>query len=91
MSILSARLRDSDVETTRVATAPIATADGRPFVCIMQKTQLWFPDPPREGDPVYHNGERVGTFHGDYGEPGEWYIVTDPINDLLAATIKDID
>jgi hypothetical protein len=29
---------------------------------------------PKDGDAVYCHGVRVGTFHGNYSKPGEWYI-----------------
>ena len=59
--------------------SPITTEDGRPFVRQGEGNEhsaLWLPDPPRDGDPVYCAGVRVGTFHGQYREPGGWYVET---------------
>jgi hypothetical protein len=58
------------------------TADGRPFVRDRNEPDdeaaEWMPDPPRDGDPVYCCGKQIGTFHGDYSRPDEWYIETVP-------------
>src|SRR5579872_5230483 len=54
------------VEPERVAFAPVASDDGRPLFLLLAKHELWAPDPPRDGDPVYCRGFKVGTFHGEY-------------------------
>jgi hypothetical protein len=42
------------------------------------ETAWWLPQPARDGDPVYFLGVHVGTFHGDRGKAGGWYVETLP-------------
>ncbi len=55
---------------------PLKTEDGRNYTqrdaSVADEIALWWPNPPREGDLIYNQGVRVGTFHGDY-EAGEGY------------------
>lgn len=63
----------------------LTSDDGRPLVCldkVPSEASLWLPNPPREGDPAYCCGQRVGTFHGDGSKPGEWYIDIVPTKDM---------
>jgi hypothetical protein len=69
--------------------------DGRPFVRHREgkppELTLWRPDPPREGDPIYCCGVRVGTFHGTLPDSASWYIVTVPTAEMpptLAAHVR---
>ena len=39
---------------------------------------FFWPDPPKDGDPGWSDGEIVGEIHGDYTQPGGWYVVTGP-------------
>jgi hypothetical protein len=68
------------------AGTPAATADGRPFVpdpgTPPEAPAFWWPDPPREGDPVYCLGALLGKFHGDRSRPGDWYVQTLPAEEL---------
>jgi hypothetical protein len=58
------------------------TSEGRPFVRDPDEPNdelaLWMPEPPRDGDPVFCSGVRVGTFRGDCARSGGWYIDTVP-------------
>ena len=43
------------------------------------------PDVPEtmvDGDPVYEDGFRVGTFHGDRNRPGGWYVELRPTREM---------
>jgi hypothetical protein len=62
------------------------TDDGRPVVReqgeLDDELALWMPEPPRDGDPVYCCGVRVGTVHGDLTRPGEGCVETVPTREL---------
>jgi hypothetical protein len=71
--------------STGSARSPVATADGRPYRAdgdAADELALWLPESPRDGDAVYCQGVRIGTFHGDYSKPGEWYVETLPTEEL---------
>jgi hypothetical protein len=82
----------AQVGPARPAGTPVASEDGRPFAPDgAADPVLWWPSPPKDGDPVYCEGARVGTFRGRRGEPGGWYVETVPTNDLppgLAARVR---
>lgn len=99
---MSERIHDSGVGRTDVsagADAPVTTADGRPFIRDPHRKTgdpvFWWPDPPRDGDPVFCMGVRIGTFHGEYLNTstafGHWYIRLAPTADMpakLAAHVR---
>ena len=58
----------------RPAGTPLVTEDGRPFVLDDAGLELWLPKPPRDGDPVYCRGARVGVVVGDWGTPGQGWL-----------------
>lgn len=81
MSAMPGRPVAASPVAARVAGAPAVSEDGRPFTSDQEpddEAALWTPDPPRDGDPVYCCGVRVGTFSGDCQKPGGWYIETVP-------------
>ena len=66
--------------------APVATEDGRPYAPDPDEPDaelaFWQPSPARDGDAVYCCGVRVGTFHGEDGKAGGWWIDTVPTRDM---------
>jgi hypothetical protein len=55
------------------------TDDGRHFRPIdgeLHAFNVMMPEPPRDGDALYCEGQRIGTFKGKRDEPGGWYIET---------------
>src|SRR5262245_11386047 len=55
----------------RPAGPPLATGAGRSFALWDAGVELWVPEPPRDGDPVYCRGVCVGTVRGDLRKAGE--------------------
>ena len=68
------------------------SADGRPFAPSRPELSpidppLWWPDPQRDGDPVYCGGARVGTYRVCQSWPG-WFVQALPLGRSEAASVR---
>ena len=65
-------MKEEKVESYRIHwQQPSRTEDGRPFVLDDPDLELWLPEPPRDGDPVFCRAVHVGVVVGDWRTPGK--------------------
>jgi hypothetical protein len=98
---LQPTVRPAPFGPTRPPGTPEVTEDGRPYVAdeeskIGGKFAVWKPSPRRDGDGVYCEGSRIGTFRcvgeADPSINNEW-IDTVPTKDMppaLAAYFRSL-
>jgi hypothetical protein len=99
-SELSRKAVAADYQIVKNAASRLGTlsADGRPMVLFEQfpdtsspswkDLDYWVPSPVKNGDPVYSQGVRIGTFRGDLN--GKWYILTFPLSELPSTVAENL-